>query len=149
MVEFKVVDNKVKGFSLIELMVVVAIVGVLSAIAFPSYSSYITRSKRTECRAALMQVMQQQERYYTQKNEYLAFSSSKPSTLMKQFSGESASTSACLISAGLCSSDLGLSACVEVTGTLVKSDAVVGDLTLRSDGAKGCTGTDQSKCWTN
>lgn len=149
MVEFKVFYNKVKGFSLIELMVVVAIVGVLSAIAFPSYSSYITRSKRTECRAALMQVMQQQERYYTEKNEYLAFSSSKPGTTMKQFSGESASTSACLISAGLCSSDLGLSACVEVTGTLVKADAAVGDLTLRSDGAKGCTGTDQSKCWTN
>lgn len=96
-----------------------------------------------------MQVMQQQERYYTQKNEYLDFSNSAASIPMKQFSGDSASSSACLISAGLCSSDVGLSACVEVTGKLVKADAAVGDLTLRSDGAKGCTGTDQSKCWTN
>lgn len=147
--KYKKTDARAKGFSLIELMVVVAIVGVLSAIAFPSYSSYITRSKRTECRAALMQVMQQQERYYTQENKYLAYSSSQSSTSMKQFSGDSASSSACLISAGLCSSDGALSACVEVTGKLVKADAAVGDLTLRSDGAKGCTGTDQSKCWTN
>lgn len=142
-------DLKNRGFSLIELMVVVAIVGILSAVAFPSYSSYIARSKRAECRVALMQVMQQQERYYTQQNTYLAFSADSSNVPMKQFSGESSSSSACLISSEACSVDSGLTTCVLVTGVPVKADATVGNFTLQSDGTKGCTGSDQSKCWAN
>jgi prepilin-type N-terminal cleavage/methylation domain-containing protein len=65
---------KNKGFTLIEVMIVVAIIGIISAVAYPSYLRYVTKSKRTECRTAIMQVMQQQERYFTQQNTYLAFS---------------------------------------------------------------------------
>lgn len=79
---------KNKGFTLIELMIVVAIIGIISAIAYPSYTSYITRGKRTECRSAIMQTMAQQERYYTQQNAYLAYTSAATSIPMKQFSGE-------------------------------------------------------------
>lgn len=140
---------KNRGFSLIELMVVVAIVGILSAVAFPSYSSYVARSKRAECRVALMQVMQQQERYYTQKNTYLEFSADSLDVPMKQFSGESSSSSACMLSSKACSVASGPTTCVLATGVPVKADAAVGNFTLQSDGTKGCTGSDQSKCWAN
>lgn len=141
---------KTKGFSLIEVMIVVAIIGILSAIALPSYTSYITRSKRTECRAALMQVMQQQERYYTQQNTYLAFTSSAANIPMKQFSADSAASSACSISAAVCTGST-LSACITVTGTppVSRPDLEVGNITLQSDGTKGCSGTNQAKCWAN
>lgn len=139
---------KSRGFSLIELMIVVAILGILVAVALPSYSSYVTRSKRSECRAAIMQVMQQQERYYTQQNAYLAFTSIAASIPMRQFSGDSPGSSACNLSAAACTG-LTLGACVVVTGTPVNSDPLVGNITLQSDGTKGCSGSDQTKCWTN
>ncbi len=142
---------KSKGFTLIELMVTVAIIGIISSIAYPSYVNYITRAKRTECRAALMQVMQQQERYFTQQNTYLAFTSADANIPMKQFSGDSAASSACTLSAAACDASAadGIRTCVRVTGTPVRSDPVVGNITLSSDGSKGCSGTDSTKCWTN
>ena len=141
---------KNKGFSLIELMIVVAVLGILVAVALPSYTSYVTRSKRTECRSAIMQVMQQQERYFTQQNAYLAFTSSASGIPMSQFSGDTAAASACAISAAACSGST-VSACIVVTGTppSTRPDPEVGNVTLQSDGVKGCSGTDQTKCWKN
>ena len=141
-----------KGFSLVELMIVVAIIAIISAVAFPSYNSYITRSKRTECRVAVMQVMQQQERYYTQQNAYRAFAANDANVPMKQFSGDTIAGSACLLSSAACTGSA-LSACVTVTGTPSVSDPVVGNITMQSDGTKSCTGTilatEPAKCWTN
>ncbi len=135
-----------KGFTLIELMIVVAIIGIIAAVAYPSYTNYILRSKRTECRAAVMQVMQQQERYFTQQNTYLAFTSAAANVPMKQFSGDNSASSACAIKSEACSGST-LSACVLVTAVPNKPDPAVGNITLQSDGTKGCSGTDQSKCW--
>jgi len=139
---------KSKGFSLIELMIVIAILGILVSVALPSYNSYIIRSKRTECRAAIMQVMQQQERYFTQQNTYLAYASNTASIPMLQFSGDNIGNSACTISAAACSGST-VGACVLVTGAPAYTDPVVGNITMQSDGTKGCSGTDQNKCWVN
>ncbi|OYT94884.1 MAG: pilus assembly protein PilE [Pseudomonas sp. PGPPP3] len=59
-----------KGFTLVELMVVVAIIGILSALVFPSYQRYVMRSGRSEGQAKLMEVMQAQERFYSQNQTY-------------------------------------------------------------------------------
>lgn len=52
-----------RGFTLIELMVVVAIVGILAAVAYPSYLSQVRQSRRSEAIAALAQIQQAQERW--------------------------------------------------------------------------------------
>ncbi|WP_396269784.1 type IV pilin protein [Ideonella sp.] len=51
-----------KGFTLIELMIVVAIVGILATVAFPSFNSYLVKSRRAEAKAMLQQVAMWMER---------------------------------------------------------------------------------------
>ena len=63
-------SSHMNGFTLIEVMVVVAIVGILSAIALPSYSEYIRRGHRAEARAALLQAQQWLERAATATGTY-------------------------------------------------------------------------------
>lgn len=59
-----------KGFSLIELMIVIAIIGVISAVAFPSYTSYMEKSRRADAKIALTKMASIQERYYLQNSTY-------------------------------------------------------------------------------
>jgi type IV pilus assembly protein PilE len=59
-----------RGFTLIELVIVVAIVGILSAIAMPMYRDYVVRANRTEAKTALAEVALAQERYYSVNNQY-------------------------------------------------------------------------------
>lgn len=62
--------QKSQGFSLIELMIVVVIVGILASIAYPSYLNQVTQSRRTDAQAVLMEAAQFMERFYTENNRY-------------------------------------------------------------------------------
>ncbi len=62
--------KKQQGFTLVELMIVVAIVAILAAIAMPSYSQYVTKSNRADAKVALMKYAQMQESYFVQNMSY-------------------------------------------------------------------------------
>lgn len=59
-----------KGFTLIELMIVVAIVGILAAIAYPSYTEYVKRTHRAEIASLLSEQTQALERYFSKNSKY-------------------------------------------------------------------------------
>ena len=61
---------RAQGFTLIELMIVVAIAAVLMSIAFPLYLHQIRESRRTDARSALLDLASREERYYSMQNAY-------------------------------------------------------------------------------
>lgn len=62
--------NGQRGFTLIELMIVLVIIGIVASIAYPSYTRYVQKSLRTDAHAGLMQTAAKLERCYTRTYTY-------------------------------------------------------------------------------
>lgn len=65
--------KKQQGFSLVELMIAVAIVGILSVVVVPAYNSYLVRGKIVDAHSGLTSARMQLEQYYLDKRTYVAF----------------------------------------------------------------------------
>ena len=63
-------SKRSRGFTLIELMITVAIVGILATIAYPSYQDYVRRAARADAQADLLELAQWMERRFTTNNNY-------------------------------------------------------------------------------
>ncbi|MEW5967280.1 MAG: type IV pilin protein [Pseudomonadota bacterium] len=59
-----------RGFTLIELMIAVAIIGILASVAYPAYMESVRKSARADAKAVLMEAAQFMERYFTTNNTY-------------------------------------------------------------------------------
>lgn len=137
------------GFTLIELMITVAIVGILAAIAYPSYLDSVRKGKRAEGRTALIDFLQQQERYLTQMGSYLAVTPGQSGVAFKTFSGDDPSRAAYKIGAEACpgSPAPSLRECVRVIAEPQFTDDDVGTLRITSTGLRDCTGNKTAMCW--
>ena len=62
--------SKIQGFTLIEVMVVVAVIGILAAIAYPSYQDSVTKTRRSAAQGCLVEMAQFMERFYTTNMRY-------------------------------------------------------------------------------
>lgn len=134
------------GFTLIELMVVLAIMGLLATFSWNGYQQHVTRSRRAEGRAAVLQVLLQQERHHARENSYRSFTAVASEAEFRWFSGDSEASSAYLLQASACP-DGTLLACVQVTATPranVFDDVQCGALSADTLGRRNPVG---DGCW--
>lgn len=144
-------SNAATGFTLIELMIVVAIVAMLSAIAYPSYVEYVLKSKRSDGKALLSRIAGEQERFFTARGQYTNnLTGAKPAGLgfTNNQSEKGCYTAAIALGAG------NLSYTLTATPTSSGScgnqalDTKCGALSINNLGVKGATGTDgAARCW--
>lgn len=146
------------GFTLIEVMIVAAVIAILASIAYPSYQEQINKARRAEAKAALLKTLQAQEKYYTKFNTYFAFTQATAmgNLPFRAFASDTAATSYYSITAGPCSNAAGggIDACVLLTATPggatggpAFSDRACGSFTVTSAGIRGATGTEGVRCW--
>jgi type IV pilus assembly protein PilE len=58
------------GFTLIELMIVIAIIGILASIAYPSYTAYVERGRRSDGQSALLDLSHRMDQYFSENKSY-------------------------------------------------------------------------------
>lgn len=72
--------RKAAGFTLLEIMIVVAIVGILASIALPAYSDYILRGKLSEAHSSLLMMRVEAERFFQDNRTFVGFGCGAPDT---------------------------------------------------------------------
>lgn len=96
-----------RGFTLIELMVVVAIVGILASIAMPSYSDYVKRGRAAEATSTLANLRVQIEQYYQDNRTYVGFNCSPALKYFTYSCTTQTATAYTLNAAGKAAADMG------------------------------------------
>jgi type IV pilus assembly protein PilE len=134
------IKHRNQGFTLIELMITVAILGILAAIAYPSYTVHVQKSRRADAQVALMEIAQRQESYFLRNYSYansvaqLGYASSSP---------DGQYTMAITPPSNTCTGTAGANACasyvasaVPVSGKPQAHDAPCQSMTLDNRGVK-------------
>lgn len=153
-------STKNHGFTLIELIITVAVIGILVAVALPSYRQYVVKSNRSAAESFMMTVANKEEQYMLG-NSYYAGDVSAGSALSdlglslpSQVSGYYAVTVACTTTTaiGNCSAVAGApgyTITATPSGSQASDDTKCATLTLNQQGAKTMSGTATalSDCW--
>ena len=134
------IRRTVAGFTLIELMIVVAVVAILAAIAVPSYQEQVRKSRRAQAKADIVEYVQMAERFFTVNNTYVGF------TLPTSQSPREAGATARYNLPAPTTTATTFTLTANATGAQASDRC--GDLSITNTGQKGETGSASlEECW--
>lgn len=135
-----------RGFTLLEILIVVAILGILVSIALPAYNQSVLRSNRAEGKSELMQVAADQERYFSSFNTYIddALPLNTPTVADRDRTTQNGFY---VISVGAGASGIGSSFVATATPQGDQADDICTTLTITNTGVRGATGGTVDECW--
>jgi type IV pilus assembly protein PilE len=142
-------SREFNGFSLIELLIAMEIMGILVAVAMPVYTNSVIRSNRSEAKNELMQVAAEQERFFSSNNIYT--NDATPLLTPNVASRDRTTTNAWyLISVEACAGGA-ITNCFIATATPQGTQTVdvCTTLTITNTGVRGATGSTTDDCWQN
>lgn len=132
-----------QGFSLIELLIALTILAILTAVAYPSYTRYMTKSRRTDGQIALLDLAARMERFYSENNTYVGATIGTGGVLTKSQSPEGWYT---LRITSQTATSYGLQATPQ--NQQASNDVQCGNLSLDSFGVKSESGSGTTQdCW--
>lgn len=135
------------GFTLIEVLVVVAIIGILAGVGFPAYTEYVIRGKRAEGRNALLTSLQQMERFFAANNRYPQNAAEITATGFATTSGEDPAKSHYNVTYAACAGTA-MTQCVQVSAAPRLADTGCGTLTITTSGIRGSSVAGAAaRCW--
>ncbi len=136
------------GFTLLELMIVVAIVGIIAAIAYPSYQRQLQDTRRADCSGALVGLGNAMERFYSVNGSYLGAAAGGANT-----GAPAVFSTSCPIDGNTATYNITIQAATTSTYTLnaaptgVQTDDKCGTLSYSNTGVKGVVGADAGVTW--
>lgn len=134
-----------RGFTLIELMITVAVVGILAAVAYPSYTQYIVRANRSAAQSFMFAVANKQEQYMLDARSYASNLTALNMTLPADVAAKYAITS----TSDMTTTPPSYLVTATPQGSQLSNDTKCGTLTLNQLGVKTKSGTASvvSDCW--
>lgn len=122
-----------RGFNLIELIIVVAIVSILAAVAFPSYQDSVRKSNRTDGQSALLEMISRMERYFYNENTYTTNLTKLGYSSAAMVASPEGHYELSVLTATV---NCPIATCVTVQATAINAQAPDGNLTIDSLGQK-------------